>query len=89
MLNIAYTHASVILVIFHYYMLQNKQFNSHIIQHDVGGCVICIFYKAEYLDKEWSSTTKEVMLFYLIFPIQRTKCCTKFRFINTLMRAKQ
>ena len=25
MLNIAYTHASVVLVIFHYYMLQNKQ----------------------------------------------------------------
>ena len=24
MLNIAYTHASVVLVIFHYYMLQNK-----------------------------------------------------------------
>ena len=29
MLNIAYTHASVVLVIFHYYMLQNKQSNSH------------------------------------------------------------
>ena len=29
MLNIAYTHVSVVLVIFHYYMLQNKQFNSH------------------------------------------------------------
>ena len=29
MLNIAYTHASVILVIFHYYMLQNKQFIRH------------------------------------------------------------
>ena len=25
MLNIAYTHASVVLVIFHYYVLQNKQ----------------------------------------------------------------
>ena len=25
MLNVAYTHASVVLVIFHYYMLQNKQ----------------------------------------------------------------
>ena len=25
MLNIAYTHASVVLVIFHYGMLQNKQ----------------------------------------------------------------
>ena len=28
MLNIAYTHVSVLLVIFHYYMLQNKQSNS-------------------------------------------------------------
>ena len=27
MLNIAYTYASVVLVIFNYYMLQNKQFN--------------------------------------------------------------
>ena len=29
MLNMAYKHASVVLVIFHYYMLQNKQSNSH------------------------------------------------------------
>ena len=29
MLNIAYTHLSVVLVIFQYYMLQNKQSNSH------------------------------------------------------------
>ena len=29
MLKIAYTHASVVLVIFHYHMLQNKQFNRH------------------------------------------------------------
>ena len=29
MLNIAYTHGSVVLVIFHYHMLQNKQSNSH------------------------------------------------------------
>ena len=29
MLNIAYTHVNVVLVIFHYYMLQNKQPNSH------------------------------------------------------------
>ena len=28
MLNIAYKHASVVLVIFHYYMLQNKQSNT-------------------------------------------------------------
>ena len=29
MLNIAYTHASVVLVNFHYYMLQNKQPNRY------------------------------------------------------------
>ena len=29
MLNIAYTHASVVLVIFHYHMLQNKQSDRH------------------------------------------------------------
>ena len=29
MLNIAYTHASIVLVIFHYYMLQNKHFNRY------------------------------------------------------------
>ena len=29
MLNVAYTHASVVLVIFHYYMLQNKQSNRY------------------------------------------------------------
>ena len=28
MLNIAYTHVSVVVVIFHYYTLQNKQSNS-------------------------------------------------------------
>ena len=29
MLNLAYTHASEVLVIFHYYMLQNKRSNRH------------------------------------------------------------
>ena len=29
MLNIAYTHAGVVLVIFHEYMPQNKQFNRY------------------------------------------------------------
>ena len=29
MLNIAYTHASVVLVIFYYHMLQNKQSNRY------------------------------------------------------------
>ena len=29
MLNSLYTHTSVVLVIFHYYMLQNKESNSY------------------------------------------------------------
>ena len=29
MLNIAYTHTSVVLVVFHYYMLKNIQSNRH------------------------------------------------------------
>ena len=29
MLNVAYTHVSVVLVIFHYHMLQNKQSDRH------------------------------------------------------------
>ena len=29
MLNMAYTHASVVLVIFHYHMLKNKQSDRH------------------------------------------------------------
>ena len=56
-------------------------------QYDVGGCVICISYQVEYLDKErsYKNSTKEViLLFHLIFPIQPSKCWTKFRFMNTL-----
>ena len=51
MLNIDYTHASVVLVIFHYYLLQNKQSNRYIIQYDVTGCVIVKSNKTEYLQK--------------------------------------
>ena len=50
--------------------------------------ILSSMYKAEYLDKErsYKNSTKEViLLFYLIFPIQPSKCWTKFRFINTLM----
>ena len=62
MLNIAYTHANVVLVIFYYYMLQNKQWIL-IMQNDVGVCVICIFNKVEYLDKKGSyiNSTKEIL----------------------------
>ena len=31
MLNIAYIHASVVLLIFHYHMLQNKQSDRHLL----------------------------------------------------------
>ena len=66
MLNISCTHASVVSVIFHYYMLQNKQSDSMYddIQYDVGGCVICISNKVEYLDKKksYKNSTKEVTL---------------------------
>ena len=88
MLNIAYTHVSVILVIFYYYMLQNKQSNSRSLYSMTSVVVFCISYKVEYLDKKRSNknSTKEViLLFYLIFPTQPSKCWTKFRFINTLM----
>ena len=51
------------LVIFHYYMLQNKQSNRYLLQYDVGDCAICISNKVEYLDKEGSyiNSTKEVV----------------------------
>ena len=41
MLNIAYAHARVVLIIFDYYMLQNKQYiiDSYF-QHDVSVCAI-------------------------------------------------
>ena len=62
MLNIAYTHANVVLVIYDYYMLQNKQWIL-IMQNDVGVCVICIFNKVAYLDKKGSyiNSTKEIL----------------------------
>ena len=65
MLNIVYTHASVVSVIFHYCMLQNKQSNRYSLYSMtlVVGCVICISNKGEYLDKECSyiNSTKEVV----------------------------
>ena len=58
MLDIAYTHASIVLVIFHYYMLQNKQSNSNSLYSMMS--VVVLF---EYLDKEGSyiNSTKEVV----------------------------
>ena len=56
MLNIAYTHASVILAIFYYHMLQNKQSDKHSLYSmtSVHGCVLGISNKVEYLDKKKS-----------------------------------
>ena len=69
MLNIAYTHASVV---FHKIStLINTHFHN-------GGCVICISYKVAYLDKEqiYKNSTKEVIkeifLFCLIVSIETT-----------------
>ena len=65
MLNTAYTHASVVLVIFHYYMLQNKQSNRYSLYGMTSAVVhvICISSKVEYFDKERSyiNSTKEVV----------------------------
>ena len=63
MLIIACTHASVVLVILYHYMLRNEQSLSHIIQYDVGGCVISMSNNVEYFDKEGSykNSSKEVI----------------------------
>ena len=63
MLNIAYTHASIVLVIFHYHMLQNKQSNKYSL-YSMTSVVLCISNKVEYLDIEesYKKFTKEVTL---------------------------
>ena len=65
MLNIAYTHASVVLVIFHYYMLQDKQSNRYSL-YGMTSVVVLFAYpikSIEYLDMERSyiNSTKEVV----------------------------
>ena len=64
MLNIAYTHASIVLVIFHYYMLQNKQSNSNSL-YSMTSVVVLFAYqiKLNNLDKDGSyiNSTKEVV----------------------------
>ena len=49
MLNIAYTHASVVLVIF---IIICYKISNLIDTHYTVGCVICISNKVKYLDKE-------------------------------------
>ena len=62
MLNIAYTHESVVLVIFHYCMLQNKQSNRYSL-YSMTSVVVITNNKVEYLNKEESyiNSTKEVV----------------------------
>ena len=65
MLNTAYTHASVVLVVVYCIVVYCKISNliDIIIQYDVGGCVLCISNKVEYLDKEesYKNSIKEVV----------------------------
>ena len=65
MLNIAtHAHASVVLVILLYHMLQNKQSNRHTYSVTSVVCVLCISNKVEYLDKKrgYKCSTKVVIL---------------------------
>ena len=73
MLNIAYTHASVVLVIFHYDMLQNKQSNSHSL-YSMASVVVLFAYPIKLNILTRNGVT---------ILIQPSKCWTKFRFINT------
>ena len=54
MLNIAYTHVSIVLVIFHYYMLQTKESNRYSLYSMTS--VVVLF---AYLVKLNISTRKE------------------------------
>ena len=63
MLNLAYTRASVFLVIFHYYMLQNKQSNRYSL-YSITSVVVLFAYPIRIIiDKEGSyiNSTKEVL----------------------------
>ena len=89
--NIAYTHASVVLVIFPYFMLQNEQSNSHALYSMTSAVVVLFAYpkKLNILTKELSyknSTTEVIMLLYLIFLIQPSKRWTKFRFVKLVWK---
>ena len=78
----AYTHANVILVIFHYYMLQNKQFNRHSL-YSMTSVVVLFAYSIK-LNISTKKRVRKILLKKVIFLIQPTKCWTKFNFINTL-----
>ena len=43
MVNIAYTQASLVLVIFHYYMLQNKQSNRYSLYSMTSVAVLFVY----------------------------------------------
>ena len=59
MLNIAYTHTNVVVVTFHYYMLQNKQSNRYLL-YSITSVVVLFAYPIK-----WNiSTRKELRKFY-------------------------
>ena len=64
MLNIAYTHASVVLVIFHYHMLQSKQSNRHSL-YSMTSVVVFFAYPIKFnilTRKSYKNSTKEITL---------------------------
>ena len=60
MLNIAYTHASVVLVTFYYYMLQNKQSNRYSLCRMTSVVVLFAYPVKLYLHIQNISTRKRV-----------------------------
>ena len=52
-INIAYTHASVVLVIFHYYVLQNKQSNRYSL-YSMTSAVVLFAYPIK-----WNTSTRK------------------------------
>ena len=75
MLIIAYINQIAVSVVLHYYMLRNKQFHKNSL-HDIGGCVIFISNKIEYLGKKrnYKNSTKEAILsFESIFTMRINK----------------
>ena len=75
MLNIAYTHAIVVLVIFHSYMVQSEQSNSHSL-YSITSVVVLFAYPIKLNMLTKNGVTKillikgVILLSYLIFSIQ-------------------
>ena len=65
MLNIAYTHGSVVLVVLHYYMLRNKQSQSHALHSMTSVVVLCAYrikFNISKNERSYKNSTKEVKL---------------------------